>query len=403
MKNLKHICFCLVVALTTLSSCSDMEDTYMDFAKDGEIVYPEKVDSVAVYAGKNRLKLSFVDLNLKVTDVKIYWNHKADSLEVPVTSNDGSLDVIVPNLPGGAYSFDIYTFDKFGNISVPHIVIGNVYGENYNKTLRARIIENTNIKKDTALIGWFTSSAGAISTEVKYTDNEDVDHIVYVPSSESLTHLPNFVSGRSITYRTLFLPVPTAIDTFYTEPVNREINQLPMLVDKSKFANVKITGDRWDQHGGHPEWNIERAWDDIFYVEHPLFHATRTGFPAHITIDIGTLTKLTHMKMWTRVSGKFDLGHIKEFELYGRADAPDLEDDSLDGWTKILDGESIKPSGLPLGETDAEDLAYLAAGEDFQFDPDAEPVRYIRMKVLDSWGTDTYWYIGEINLWGFEQ
>jgi hypothetical protein len=404
MKNIKFICYGLIVALSAFFSCSEMDDTYMEFVKDGEIQYSKRVDSVAVYSGKNRIKLSFVNLGPKVAKVKIYWNHKAESFEAPVESTDGRLDVIIPDLAEGVYSFDIYTFDKLGNISVPHTVIGKAYGESYNNTLRLREIEISNIdKNDIASVDWFTSPSGAISTEVKYVDNMEADQTVYVPSDEGITYLPDYVEGRLITYRTLFLPEENAIDTFYSETSTRKIIKVPMLVDKSLFANVKITGDDWEAHGGNSSWNIERAWDNIYYVENPLFHATRTGFPSYITIDIGTLTKLTHMKMWSRVSGKFDRGHIKEFELYGRADAPDLNDDSLAGWTKIMNGVSVKPSGLPLGQTNEEDRALLEAGEDFQFDPNAEPVRYIRMKVLDNWGTDTYWYIGEINLWGFEQ
>lgn len=407
MKNIKYIYFSLVVAVCSFFSCSKMDDTYMDFARNGEITYTKKADSVAVYPGNGRVKISFVGLGPKVSKVKVYWNHKAASLEVPVLSTDGRLDVLVPDLAEGAYSFDIFTFDKSGNTSVPQTVTGNVYGESFQGTLRVRNIEGSNISKGVGAVDWFSSPAGAISTQVKYTDNAGVEQVVYAPASENITSLPKFKSGRSITYRTLFLPEANAIDTFYTEPASLVISQVPALLDKSLFANVKLPGDRWQAHTGNASWNIERAWDGITNNENLLFHATRTNFPATVTIDLGTLNELTSMKLWGRVAGGalFNKGNLKDFEIYGRADAPDLNDGSMTGWTKILEGHSVKPSGLPDYQTNAADLAYAQAGESFNFDPTAPPVRYIRLKVLDSWGppADNYWFFTELSFWGFEQ
>jgi hypothetical protein len=182
---------------------------------------------------------------------------------------------------------------------------------------------------------------------------------------------------------------------------------VPALLDKALFANVKLPGDRWQAHTGNTSWNIERAWDGITDNENLLFHATRTGFPATVTIDLGALNELTSMKVWGRVAGGalFNKGNLKEFEIYGRADAPDLADGSMTGWTKILTGSSSKPSGLPLGQTTAADLAYAQAGENYTFNADAPAVRYIRVNVLDSWGppADNYWYFTELSFWGFEQ
>lgn len=407
MKNIKYIYFSLAVAICSLFSCSKMDDTYMDFARNGEITYTKKADSVAVYPGKGRVKISFVGLGPKVSKVKIYWNHKTASVEAPVLSTNGSLSVVVQELAEGAYSFDIFTFDKSGNTSVPQTVTGNVYGESYQGTLRVRTIEGSNISKGVGAVDWFSSPAGAISTEIRYTDNAGVAQVVYAPAGENITSLPKFKSGRSITYRTLFLPEATSIDTFFTEPASLVITQVPALLNKALFANVKLPGDRWQAHTGNASWNIERAWDGITDNENLLFHATRTNFPATVTIDLGALNELTSMKLWGRVAGGalFNKGNLKDFEIYGRADAPDLNDGSMTGWTKILEGHSAKPSGLPDYQTNAQDLAYAQAGENYNFNADAPAVRYIRIKVLDSWGppADNYWYFTELSFWGLEQ
>lgn len=408
MKNIRYIYYCLIVAVCAFFSCSDMDDNLQEFVKGGEINYTKRADSVAVYPGEERVKLSFVGLGSKVNKVKIYWNHKSASMEVPVTSTNGRMDVIIPDLAEGGYSFDIYTYDKSGNISIPQTVIGNVYGGNYNSTLRVRTIKGSNVKRGVGLINWFTSPSGAISDEIKYTDNTGVDRVVYAPASEGVASLPNFESGLTITYRTLFLPEPHAIDTFYTESVSREVIRVPALLDRTKFANVKLPGDRWFAHNNNfGDWQIEKAWDGITDNPSILFHATRTGFPATVTIDLGVLNELTSMKVWGRTAAAdlFNKGNLKEFEIYGRADAPDLNDGSMTGWTKIMTASSQKPSGLPIGQNTAEDLAFAKAGEEFLFDANAPAVRYIRINVLDSWGppADNYWYFTELAFWGYEQ
>lgn len=407
MKNIKYIGAGLVLAICTFFSCSDMDDNYAEFVKEGEITYSKKVDSVAVYAGKNRVKISFVNLGPRVAKVKVFWNLKSQSVEAATAPASRNLDVIIPDLAEGTYSFDLFTFDKSGNQSVGTTVIGNVYGEGYSNTLRERAIEGTNIAKGVGSVTWLTSPAGSIATEIKYTDNTGAAKTVYTPARESLSSLPRFKSGNSISYRTLFLPEPNAIDTFYTSALTRKIIQVPALLDRTKFANVKLPGDRWQAHTGNANWNIERAWDGITDNPGVLFHATRTGFPATVTIDLGELNELTSMKLWGRTAAAdlFNKGNLKEFEIYGRAEAPVLTDGSMTGWTKIMTASSDKPSGLPVGQNTPADLAFALAGEEFLFDEDAPPVRYIRIKVLDSWGppADNYWYFTELAFYGFEQ
>lgn len=409
MKNKNYIVYTLIAVLCSFFSCSDMDDSYMEFVKDGEIIYAPKVSSVVMGPGRNRMQVSFLNLSPRVSKLRLFWNNKANQLDfpVPVNARRDTFLVMLPDMAEGEYTFSLVTFDQQGRSSVKLDTSGSVYGDNYQSTLKVRAVKATNISKGVASIDWYGAAEGSIATEVKYTDNTGVERLVYVPAGEEVTLLPKFKSGRDITYRTLFLPDVHAIDTFSTEFATKTITQVPALLDKSLFANVKLPGDRWEPHTGNSNWNLERAWDGITDNENVLFHATRTNFPATVTIDLGTLNELTSMKLWGRVAGGalFNKGNLKDFEIYGRADAPDLSDGSMTGWTKILDGHSVKPSGLPGNQTNGEDLAYAQAGQTFNFDPNAPAVRYIRIKVLDSWGpaADNYWYFTELSFWGFEQ
>jgi hypothetical protein len=65
-----------------------------------------------------------------------------------------------------------------------------------------------------------------------------------------------------------------------------------------------------------------------------------------------------------------------------------------------MDCVSIKPSGLPIGQTSDEDRAHTLAGEEFVCSPDMPAVRYLRLKALETWGQGDYFFIMEIEVYG---
>jgi len=65
----------------------------------------------------------------------------------------------------------------------------------------------------------------------------------------------------------------------------------------------------------------------------------------------------------------------------------------------LADCQSIKPSGLPGGETTAGDIDYAKAGEEFKFSQGSPKVRYLRIKVLETWGNGSFITMGELGVW----
>ena len=61
------------------------------------------------------------------------------------------------------------------------------------------------------------------------------------------------------------------------------------------------------------------------------------------------------------------------------------------------------PSGLPQGQTNSADQAFLNAGVDFNVSFDARPVKYIRIVVKDTWFGLDYTNIREISMYGAPQ
>src|SRR3546814_20218598 len=111
--------------------------------------------------------------------------------------------------------------------------------------------------------------------------------------------------------------------------------------------------------------------------------------PQHVTFDLGVKAKLGRYQLWQRgvVSQKSLLyagGSPRIWEVWGSNDPDPMGGEG--GWVKLLECEMIKPSGRPLGNNTLEDEEVALAGHDFTFQLDAPPVRYLRFKILETWG-----------------
>ena len=172
-------------------------------------------------------------------------------------------------------------------------------------------------------------------------------------------------------------------------------------VDKSKF---KIYLLPTDTKGGHASatWTLDKMWDDQIPADAPVYHtAPGTGMPQWCTFDMGARVQLSRFKAWSRLTANmiYNAGSIKKYEIWGSSSIPS-SDGSWAGWIKLMDCEAKKPSGLPIGTNTNDDVLYANAGEDFTFPMNTPPVRYIRIKTLETWGKVDYVFINEFTFWG---
>jgi hypothetical protein len=170
------------------------------------------------------------------------------------------------------------------------------------------------------------------------------------------------------------------------------------LFDRLKFQALYIEGDEPTAWG----WVLPNLFDGDLNTG---FHTAQgTGrWPQWITFDIGIIGKVSRVKVWQRGEGDgsnwiFRHGNPKRFEIWGTNDVENLA--NWDVWTKMIDCESIKPSGLPMGEYSAEDVALVAGGEEFVCSPEMPAVRYLRMKVLENWSGGDFFHLMEIEVYG---
>lgn len=216
----------IVLVTATLLSCSKWDD-YKKYTANGEIIYTGKLDSVKAYSGNNRVRLTGkLNADPKITTFKIFWNNNKDSVVFDAKTSviNGMFDQTF-SVPEGVVNFVIYTYDANGNRSVPVYAIGKSFGDNYRKTLSNRFITSLTYTaaKDSTTINWDAALSTVVQTELKYPQNPTGDSVMLItPAKNSKTALPGFNYQTSkFTYRTIYRPDSTSIDTFATQYVVR--------------------------------------------------------------------------------------------------------------------------------------------------------------------------------------
>ncbi|MDR2384924.1 MAG: DUF4959 domain-containing protein [Tannerella sp.] len=167
-----------------------------------------------------------------------------------------------------------------------------------------------------------------------------------------------------------------------------------MKFDRTKFQALYLDGDEPYAWG----WVLPNMFDGNTGTG---FHTETVNgtWPHSCSFDMGVKGKISRIKTFQRQgSYLYHQGNVRYFELWGTNDADNLNDWSA--WTKLMDCESIKPSGFPLGQTSAEDVAYATAGEEHICPINASAVRYLRLKILETWSLARYSYIMEIEVYG---
>jgi hypothetical protein len=174
-------------------------------------------------------------------------------------------------------------------------------------------------------------------------------------------------------------------------------------LDKAAWKLVPLASDFSTPF--YPYSNVEHLWDNniheqngilCYYYAHPV---AAPPLPSWFTIDLGRPYKLSRLRVYQyEGAGQYMYtdGNPRVYEIWGNTQAVD----DWDSWKLLRHCVSIKPSGLPTGVRNAEDVAYAIKGEDFSFPLDAEPVRYIRFKLIDTWSHQPNLLLDEITLWG---
>jgi hypothetical protein len=166
-------------------------------------------------------------------------------------------------------------------------------------------------------------------------------------------------------------------------------------LSKTKMSVMKLSNDanftNWE---GMDNYIID---DDLT----TFGHSPNNSLPAPFTLDLGVKARLSRVVFMNRNMNDsyYSWGNPKRMEVYVCFDTPSSSGDWSE-WTKIMDCEQIKPSGLAGTTMSDEDVTYAEAGFEFLFPLDMPPVRYIRVTVLETWEGTTFTHPAEVNVFG---
>ncbi len=389
-------------------SCSKM-DEYKKFTDGKEISYAGKADTVKVFSGMNRVKISWMLLSdPKINKTVIYWGNRSDSVVVNVERKPGveTLSYLLEGLKEGNYSFELVTYDNLGHKSVPAFKSAKVYGDKYVSSLLDRALLSTElVTQNTIMLKWGDAEATSTGVEILYQKENGTSQLIKLANTDKELVLNNYLKGSQFKYRTLFVPDSMVIDTFRTAykstaPIYEK------RLDKSLFKDVTFPGDA-AIYTNASNINKKFIWDGTFsssfddpygnYLNLTTNDANKTQ-PLHISFDLGVTEQLRRFKLNHYYT--YEDRAIRQYEIWGSANPP--ADGSWTGWVKMASVEQLKPSGKPIGSYNEADKVAWVNGDNVIFPSDLPKVRYIRIKCLKNWKGETNMSFSEVTFWAVD-
>ncbi len=191
----------------------------------------------------------------------------------------------------------------------------------------------------------------------------------------------------------------------YSDTVWKKVTPLfEQQLDKKLFKTLKLPTDATTVAAGalHNLWNNKitggQGSSDTWFRT-----VNGSGMPHQVTFDLGVTARLSRFIEIPRgavdeQSLLYSAGDPQLYEIWGATNpAPD---GSYTGWTKLADCEVVKVSGLSIGVNSNEDVARAQAGHQFKIPAGAPPVRYLRIRMLQTFGNADYCWMAEMSFFG---
>ncbi len=249
-----------------ITACSKWDD-YKKYIDENRI-YPQKPDSLKVYPGKNRALLEWIIVDPKVTTCKVQYTQEGqkDSVFVPIDKQNNytsdTIRLIVEDLKETTCYFNIISYDDLDHSSLPVEVEKYVYGEKYQESLLNRLLKSRQLNNNDLVLKWYDASETEVGIELNYKDISNNLKTIFVPDTITSTIISDFNVDYPLTFRTLHLPEPTAIDTFYSSVEEIKISFPSELTNAQ--APFEVTDKGWwlkNRAGTVSDWIVNDGVD----------------------------------------------------------------------------------------------------------------------------------------------
>lgn len=274
--------FILSLSLVLLCTCGKMDATYKDFIKNGSVVYPGSPDSIQVLPGKNRIIFRLYQSDLSANRVVVYWNNMSDSAQFQIGKTEEYL--VFPSMAEGIYSFDLYLYDKAGNRSVKSSIIGQVYGDNYEKGLLPTSLNSAIYLNQVVTLTWGSKDETMLGNEILYTNAAGVSVNRYIDKIKDTAILSSYGANKPLQYRTLYKPDTLSLDTFKTSYITVVPQGPPIEYSKAGWSALM------------EDYNIPTGRSAANAIDNnttTIWHMSKTsGYPHRMTVDMGSIREV---------------------------------------------------------------------------------------------------------------
>lgn len=221
MKQNNIAIFVIISIFIILCSCSKMNSLHQEYLDEGEKIYAARVDSCFARSGDNRQQIDVYYSAQRIVRGVIYWNLQEDSIEFDLPSVcETFYPIMIPKIDEGDYTYNLITYDKYGNASLPLEFIGQVHGENYKNSLSNKRILDMYLEDEngmtTTVIEWGITE-NAYGMILKYITKDGVSKDLIIPEEELETRISDNILGSDFSYSTYYKPNENSIDIYQTE------------------------------------------------------------------------------------------------------------------------------------------------------------------------------------------
>ena len=224
----------ILIFLSFVISCSNMNDLHDIYLQKGEKTYIGRVDSIHSFGGRERVLIRYWITDPRVKKLHIFWNQKRDSVivSVPVHNPVAPLEVMIGDGNGsikeGDHTFFFYSHDDRGHRSVVFESLINVYGDRYQSTLINRSLRSKAKSGENQLtLTWSgRGNENEIGVEISFTEKSSGSlKDIFIPTTQLSvpTIIVDIDLQKEISYRTWFKPDSESIDSFAAPNVSIQI------------------------------------------------------------------------------------------------------------------------------------------------------------------------------------
>ncbi len=340
----------------------------------------------------------------------------ADGTERKFNASYFTDSIVVDGFPKeGEYDVKLYSVSYAEKRSEPVVVKVHPEQPPYEKVL-------TDCKVEDTFSGFRFISKDEVGTDLsiiflKQLDNKDWEEIsaYYTRKSNSLLHIVRGMESQE-----------TKIGIYATDKWGHKSDTTYVTVTpwyeieipkkNPLWKNMALPGDA-EMHswGSSSHIAVEKLWDGIT-VEvagndawNTCYHTIPgTGLPKWSSIDLGAKYVFSRVVFHWRggtTSSAFSNYTPKVLEIYG-SNNPTMSGEWDDSWTKLETFNIVREDGSQTPQSDmaltANEKLQAAEGYNLDFPVGIEAYRYVRLKIISTYGGLDYTAIGEMTLYGQE-